>query len=82
MGLGVTPRPHTKKHMFRRDWTTCSKDHKYSKLNRQLNLGGPTQPINEHFKLHFDNEQDIRTSSYNYEESDYTLDLELLTVTY
>ena len=30
---------------------------------------GPMRPLNEHNTLHFDNEEDIHTSSKSYEES-------------
>ena len=36
--------------------------------------------FNEHKNLHFDNEQDIQMNSNKYEESDYGLDLDLLTI--
>ena len=42
--------------------------------------GGDIRPNIEHENLHFDNEEDVDTSSENYEESDCDLDLNLLTI--
>lgn len=39
MQLGVIPRMDTKKHMFKRDGTTCSKFVIHSMLNDQYNWG-------------------------------------------
>ena len=39
-------------------------------------------PFNEHENLHFDHEKDINMSSRSYEESGYSLDLDLLTSSY
>lgn len=38
--------------------------------------------INEYEKFHFDDAQDIHTSSKNHEESDFDLDVDLLTISY
>lgn len=42
-------------------------------------LGGPIRPFNEHKTLHF---EFIHLGSKNYEESDYGLDLDVLTISY
>ena len=39
-------------------------------------------PYNENANLHFEIEQDIHTSTKNYEEIDFNLDLDLLTISY
>ena len=46
------------------------------------NMEGPIWPFNEHKNLHFDNEEDIHVSSKNYEESGYSLNLDLLAISY
>ena len=38
--------------------------------------------FDEHEFLHFDNEQNIHMTSKNYEESDYKLNLDSLTILY
>ena len=50
-------------------------------LNSQLNCGD----IYDHVmstRFHFDNEEDIHMNSKIYEESNYGLNLDLLTITY
>ena len=42
--------------------------------------GGTTCAFNEHENFHYENVQDIHTSSKNHEESDYGLDLDLPTI--
>ena len=44
--------------------------------------GEPIWPFNEHENLHFDDEWDIHMSSEKYEESGYSLNLDLLTILY
>ena len=70
------------KHVFQRDWTTCSNNDNHFRLNSQHNWGGPTWPFHEHKNLHFDNEWDIHMSSENHEESNYGLNLDLLSISY
>jgi hypothetical protein len=45
-------------------------------------MGEPIWPFNEQESLHFDYEWMIYTSSEIYEESDYGLDMDLLTISY
>ena len=37
MWFGVAPRTNTEIHVFKRDWTICSKYHNHSKLDTQHN---------------------------------------------
>ena len=43
-------------------------------------MRGPTWPFIEHENLHFDNIYNVHISSKNYEESNYNLGLDLLTI--
>jgi hypothetical protein len=43
-------------------------------------VGEIVWPLNEDENLHFDDAQDIRMNSKNYEENEYNLDLNLLIV--
>ena len=45
----------TKRHVFKRGGTTCSKNNNSHGLNNQNNLRGPLRLSNEHENLHFDN---------------------------
>ena len=45
--------------------------------NWGVNLGGPSQPFDEHKNLHFDHEKDIHMNSNNYKESAYNFDFEI-----
>ena len=44
--------------------------------------GGAIWPINEHKNIHFGNEDNIYINSKFYEESDYDLDLDFLTIVF
>ena len=72
MRFGVAPRTDTKKgHVLKRDWIGCSKHNNQSRLSSQHNLGGGVGgPIWPFYELQ------------NYEESDYSLHLDLLTISY
>jgi hypothetical protein len=66
MCFNATPKQIPKGHVFKWDWTTCSK---YNfRFNSQPNLQKRIQPIEKHQNLHFDNALDIHASSENYEE--------------
>ena len=45
-------------------------------------MRGHVWPLDEHKNHHYDNEQDIHTSSEICEESGYGLNLDLLTISY
>ena len=45
-------------------------------------IGRPTWKFNDQKNLHVDNKQDIHVNSKNHEESDYSLDMDLLTISY
>ena len=55
MWLAMPQEQITKRHVFSRDWTTCSKYKNYSRLDSQHKSGTLCQ-IDEHENLHFDNE--------------------------
>ena len=75
--LGEAPITETKKILQKR-LDTCSKNSNNSKLNSQHNQRGDLYDhFNEHGNLHFDDEQDIHTSSRHYKASGYGLDLDL-----
>ena len=67
--------------MFKRDWNSCLKYDYLYRLNSQQNGGNLYEHFDEHKNLHFHNE-DIYISSNNYEESEYDLNLDLLTILY
>lgn len=54
-----------KRHVFQRDWTTCSKYGNHSRLRSEHNWCRYIYPCNEHKNLHFDNEDGIHMSSTN-----------------
>ena len=70
----VVPSMDTKKtHVLVRDWTVCLDYEIRSKLNNRPDFMDAYDYITNKRFSHFDNEQDIRTSSINYKESDYGL---------
>ena len=83
MWLGVAPQWISKKHVFKTKLKYMLKYDSYSKLNSQHNLKGRrggVWPFKEYENLHDDIKLDIHTSSKNYGESGYGLDLDLLTI--
>ena len=69
-----------KRHVFKKWLDYVLKWFNHPKPNNQHNWGEPIWPFNAHENLHFDNEQDIHTSSEMYEESGYGLNLDMLTI--
>ena len=71
-----------KTQVFKRNWNACSKYHNHSKLTNQHNWGTYMTIFDEHEFHHFDNEYKNHMTSKNYEESDYKLNLDSLTILY
>ena len=73
--LGVDLRTDTKKQVFKRCWTACSKHANYYKFNDQYDC----KHMYEDMNLHFDNDYGIHmSSSKKSEANDYGDDLDFL----